>query len=213
VTHGDLDHIGGAPAVIADLHPREVWEGVPVPRDSSLQALRASARTRGIVWRTVRAGHALEVGGVSVEVWHPPAPDWERQRVRNDDSVVLRVRYGDVELLLTGDAGAEFERTLSDAAGLAPIRVLKAGHHGSRTSSAAAFVEAYRPHAALVSVGRGNLFGHPAPAVLARFRAIGAEVFRTDLDGFVSVETDGVSARIRTAGGRSWTLGVLRLPS
>ncbi len=213
VTHGDLDHVGGAAAVVADLHPREIWEGIPVPRDISLQALRDAARARGIVWRTVRAGHALDVGGVSIDVWHPPAPDWERQRVRNDDSVVLRVRYGDVELLLTGDAGVEFERARPDPSGLAPIRLLKAGHHGSRTSSAAAFVDAYRPQVALISVGRGNLFGHPAPAVLARFAAIGAEVFRTDQDGFVTVETDGVSARVRTAGGRSWTVGVLRLAS
>ena len=213
LTHGDLDHTGGALAVMADLRPREVWEGIPVPRDPSLHAIQTAARTGSIAWRTIRRGDVIEAGGVTIEVCHPPAPDWERQRVRNDDSVVLRVRYGDVELLLTGDAGPEFERAWPADAAAAPIRILKAGHHGSRTSSSSAFVTSYRPHAVLISVGRGNLFGHPAPAVLARFGDIGAGVFRTDEDGALIVETDGVEARVRTWRGRTWTIGTLRLPS
>jgi competence protein ComEC len=213
LTHGDLDHTGGALSVLADLQPREVWEGIPVPRDPALQEIRGAARAGGASWRTLRPGNLLEAGGVTIEVCHPPAPDWERQRVRNDDSVVLRVRYGDVELLLTGDAGPEFERAWPAEGAAAPIRILKAGHHGSRTSSSAAFLEVYRPQAILISVGRGNLFGHPAPAVLARFGAIGADVFRTDEDGALIVETDGVQARVRTWRGRTWTIGTLRLSS
>jgi competence protein ComEC len=212
ITHADLDHIGGAAAVLADLDPREIWEGVPVPRDAALQHVLALARAQGVVRRRIRRGDILEAGGVTIEVCHPPEPEWERQRVRNDDSVVLRIRYGDVELLLTGDAGPEFEQTWAESTG-APIRILKAAHHGSRTSSSAAFVEAYRPQAVLVSVGRGNPFGHPAPVVLGRFRDAGAEVFRTDTDGAITVETDGVQARVRTALGRTWTIAVWRWPS
>jgi competence protein ComEC len=212
ITHADLDHIGGAAAVLADLDPREIWEGVPVPRDAALQHVLAIAREQGLVRRRIRRGDILEAGGVTIEVCHPPEPEWERQRVRNDDSVVLRIRYGDVELLLTGDAGPEFEQTWAESTG-APIRILKAAHHGSRTSSSAAFVEAYSPHAVLVSVGRGNPFGHPAPVVLGRFRDAGAEVFRTDTDGAITVETDGVQARVRTALGRTWTIAVWRSPS
>ena len=75
-------------------------------------------------WRTVLAGARLELGDVVVEAMHPPAPEWERQRVRNDDSIVLRVRYGLVDVWLTGDAGAEFERsaTPSGRADAAPSR-------------------------------------------------------------------------------------------
>lgn len=209
ITHADLDHIGGASAVLADLDPREIWEGIPVPRDAPLQRVLAIAREQGLVRRRLRRGDILEAGGVTIEVCHPPEPEWERQRVRNDDSVVLRIRYGDVELLLTGDAGPEFEQGWAESDG-SPIRILKAAHHGSRTSSSSAFVEAYSPHAVLVSVGRGNPFGHPAPVVLARFRDAGAEVFRTDTDGAITVETDGVQARVRTALGRTWTIGVWR---
>jgi competence protein ComEC len=154
----------------------------------------------------------IEAGDVIVEVRHPPDPEWERQRVRNDDSVVLRIRYGDVEFLLTGDAGAEFEQGWAESDGAA-IRILKAAHHGSRTSSSAAFVQSYSPHAVLISVGRGNPFGHPAPVVLGRFRDAGAEVFRTDTDGAIIVETDGEQARVRTALGRVWTVSTWRWPS
>lgn len=213
ITHADLDHIGGAGAVLDDLNPREVWEGIPVLRDPALQRFLASARSRGIPRREIRRGDVLEAGGVTIEVCHPHAPDWERQRVRNDDSLVLRLRYGQVELLLTGDAGPEFERTWTAGSDRAPLRLLKAAHHGSRTSSAAEFLEAYRPQAVLVSAGRGNPFGHPAPAVLNRFNDVGADVFRTDRDGAITVETDGVVVRVRTALGRAWTLGFWRWPS
>jgi competence protein ComEC len=161
-----------------------------------------------MVWRTTRAGARLEIGRVTIDALHPPEPDWERQRVRNDDSVVFRIRYGDVDVWLTGDAGAEFESGLPEDLSTSRIRILKAGHHGSRTSTGERLVGAMRPHAALVSAGRGNLFGHPAADVVARLRAAGAEIFRTDRDGAISVETDGATVRILTVLGRSWTLSV-----
>jgi competence protein ComEC len=205
ITHPDLDHIGGAVAVADDLAPREIWEGVPVPRDPDAARLREFAEAGGLAWRQVLSGARLTIGGrIDVEALHPPAPDWERQRSRNDDSLVLRIRYGLVDVLLTGDAGDEFERRLPADLGDRPIRILKVGHHGSRTSTSARLVEAMRPHVAIVSVGRGNLFGQPAREVLDRLSAAGARLFRTDRDGAVSLETDGRSVRIRTALGGSW---------
>ena len=208
VTHPDLDHIGGALAVERDLAPREIWEGVPVPRHPDLIALRQDAKAHQMVWRQILAGHSLELGSVALDVLHPPAPAWERQRVRNDDSVVLRLRFGAVEILLTGDAGPEFERGFVPASPPFPLRMLKIGHHGSRTSSARAFVEAVRPQVAFVSAGRGNLFGHPAPDVLEHYERMGTMVFRTDQDGAIVIETDGREAEIRTMSGRRWSVRV-----
>ena len=205
-THPDGDHIGGALTVATDLRPREIWEGIPVPKNRERADLARLATTRGVPWRQLRAGDYLDVGGVTLEVLHPLAPDWERQRVRNDDSLVLRLRIGDVELLLTGDVGAEFEARYAREASPAPLRVLKVGHHGSRSSSSAGFLEAYQPQVALVSAGRGNLFGHPAPDVLARYAQFGARVFRTDQQGAITVETDGRRVDIRTSTGERWTL-------
>jgi len=202
VTHADRDHVLGAPGVVRDLRPAEVWEGIPVDAEPGRTALVDAARRHGAVWRTVHAGHRLDVGDVAVEVRHPAAPDWERPRVRNNDSVVLRLTYGDVEWLLTGDAAEEFEQPAAGSPTAGAIRVLKVAHHGSRTSSGQGFVDRYRPHLALISVGQGNLFGHPAPEVTDRLTRIGAETFRTDRDGAIQVETDGVRLRVRTARGR-----------
>ena len=146
----------------------------------------------------MRAGDRFTVDGVDVLVRHPPPPDWERQKVRNDDSIVIELRWGDVSVLMTGDIGRAVERTLIDATPPAPIRVVKVPHHGSLTSSSNDFVRALAPRAAVFSVGRANHFGHPAPEVVQRYRDIGAEIFRTDRDGAVMVETDGQSLDIHT---------------
>lgn len=203
VTHGDIDHVGGARRVTEDLHPREIWEGVPVPSHPPLVDLRRVAHDRGLTWRRLQAGHQLELGGVLIDVLHPPRPDWERPRVRNDDSLVLRVRFGLVEVLLTGDAGPEFESAYAGDALSPPIRVLKLAHHGSRTSSSEAFLDTYQPAVALVSAGQDNLFGHPTAVVLDRLRQRGVNVFRTDRDGATIIETDGREAHVRSWTGRT----------
>ncbi len=126
---------------------------------------------------------------------HPEPADWERQKVRNDDSIVLELRWRDVSVLLTGDIGKAVERTLTTTLGPARLRVIKVPHHGSLTSSTTEFVRALHPNVAVVSAGRANHFGHPVPEVLERYRAVGAEIFRTDQDGAVTLDTDGVLAR------------------
>lgn len=204
LTHGDLDHVGGARRVVEDLHPREVWEGIPVDADPTLIELRQVAQARRIPWRRLLAGHELELGAVQLLVRHPEPPDWQRVRVRNDDSLVLEIRYGDVAIVLTGDAGAEYEsrpRPADRNGGPPRIRILKVAHHGSRSSSSAAYLDALNPHVALVSAGASNLFGHPAPDVLARFAQRGVRVFRTDAHGAILIETNGRTVRIRTMGG------------
>ena len=210
-THPDFDHIGGTVSVARDMGPREIWEGVPVERNAARAALRDAELAAGVVWRRLQAGDSIDVGGARVDVWSPPRPDWERPKSRNEDSIVLSIRYRDVQVVLTGDAGEEFESRLAPEIDLAPIRILKVGHHGSRSSSTAGFVRAIAPQVALISVGAGNLFGHPAPDVVERYEAIGAQVFRTDLDGAVSVSTDGHEARIESVTGRTWRVGVMRL--
>jgi competence protein ComEC len=110
-----------------------------------------------------------------------------------------------VEWLLTGDVGQEVERQWPDEGDTgAPLRILKVAHHGSRTSSGEAFVSRYAPVAAVISVGRQNVFGHPSPDVVQRLAHAGATVFRTDRDGAVIVETDGREIRARTWLGRRW---------
>jgi competence protein ComEC len=198
VTHGDPDHIGGAVAVADDFRPRQIWEGIRLPRHVPTQEwLREAARLR-IPVSPLREGDAFRENGVQLRVLHPPAPDWERRRVRNDDSVAIEVVYGDVAILLTGDIGAEIERAIAPRLTPARVRILKIAHHGSRTSSSSVLLDSWRPQFAVISCGRGNRFGHPAPEVMERLNAIGATVLRTDRDGQITIATEGRSLRTRT---------------
>lgn len=205
VTHGDPDHVGGAVAVVRDFRPREVWEGVPVPRSERMRDLQQAAREGGAAWRRLRAGDRLRIGDVEIIVWHPPRPEWERQRVRNDDSLVLELRHGEVSFVLPGDIGTAVESVFGARLDPSPLRVLKAPHHGSRTSSSAAFIAALDPLLAVVSAGRDNRFGHPHPAVAQRYRAAGTTLLETGQAGAIDVCSDGRRIHVSTANGTSAT--------
>jgi len=205
LTHGDPDHILGARGVLRHAPARTIWEGVPVPPHPGLRALAAWARAGGISWRTVQAGDAERFGAVDVRVLHPPVPDWERQRVRNEDSVVLEIRIGEVSIVLPGDIGSEGERAIAPRLEPGRLVVLKAPHHGSATSSTQQLLDRLRPAAVIFSCGRNNRFGHPHPAVVERYRLIGAAVFSTAEDGAVFVESDGERVEVRGFVGRRTT--------
>lgn len=206
LTHGDPDHVGGAASVLEDFRPPLVWEGVPVPRHQPLRDLRARAQELGAGWHETHAGARWTYGAATVHVWHPPAPDWERPRVRNDDSIVLEIRVGDVSIVLPGDVGADIEAALASAVLPAPLLILKAPHHGSATSSSARVLDALAPTLAIVSCGRENRYGHPAPDVLARYAERGIEVLRTDRDGAITLTTDGRVVEVQSFTGRRLTL-------
>lgn len=198
VTHGDPDHIGGAVDVLTDFSPRRLWMSVLVPNHRPTDDLRDAANHLGILLDLRRRGETDVDGDVRLRVLHPPPPDWERRRVRNDDSVVLEIVYRDVVLLLTGDISAEVEREILPRLTPSPMRILKIAHHGSRTSTSPELLSAWRPQIALISAGRGNTFGHPAPEVLQRLEEIGARVLRTDVHGEVTLETDGQRVTVRS---------------
>ena len=202
ITHGDPDHLLGAGAVLRELPVSAVWEGVPVPPHAALRRLSAAARLQGLTWRTVQAGDVERDGDVEIRVLHPPLPEWERQRVRNDDSIVLELRLGRVSIVLPGDIGREGERAIADRFERGRLVVLKAPHHGSATSSTPELLAALRPSVVVFSAGRDNRFGHPHPAVLARYQAIGSAVFSTATDGAIFVDTDGTVVEVWGWGGR-----------
>jgi competence protein ComEC len=175
------------------------------------EVLTAARRSR-TRWRRVAPGDSLDIDGVVVTVLAPD-PVWTSSL---DDpnlaSVVLSVRIGRVRMLLTGDAEAPeeawlLERARHDSTVAAALRadVLKVGHHGSRTSSTPAFLAAVRPRLALVSVGRGNTYGHPHAEVVRRLVDGGARVVRTDESGSIVVRVAGARVTVETRGVR-WEL-------
>jgi competence protein ComEC len=207
LTHGDADHVGGAPSILREFKPYDVWEGIPVPRLGALADLRETTSRGGIRWVNVQRGDTMAIDGVQVIVRHPAVAEWERQRVRNDDSIVIELLWRQVSIVLTGDIGKEAEHAVAPHFEPARLRIVKVPHHGSRSSSTPEFVGALQPRIAVVSAGRGNRFGHPAQAVLDRYRRAGAAMFRTDRDGAVTVETDGEAVEVTTYTGRRFRAG------
>jgi competence protein ComEC len=196
VTHAHPDHVGGVPFLLRAFRVAAVWEGPAALVDPAWQRLDAALGASGVRRLTVVRGMRFEWDGASIQVLGPVPPPRPPLRVRNEDSVVLDVRFGEVHLLLTGDVTAEAERAIR----LSRADVVKVPHHGSRTSSSEAFVAATSPRLALVSAGARNPFGHPHPEVIERYARAGALVLRTDRDRTLAVATDGRRVWLRSAG-------------
>jgi len=192
LTHQDGDHAGGLAAVLRHFAVGEFWEtGRSGPGSADLERALGSARPAR---RVLGVGQRVWLGGAVITVLNP-APDGGPASA-NDDSLVLRLDWRGVSLLLTGDLGPGGEARLLQRGGRLRILALKVAHHGSRFSSSAAFLDAARPDLAIISVGARNPFRHPSAETLARLESAGARVYRTDRDGAVILETDGATLRV-----------------
>lgn len=185
VSHPDEDHAGGLEAVLEEVAVGTVLDpGRTVGQSGQRRALALATR-RAIPWRRVVTGDRWVLDGVELTVLHPDTVELGDHP--NDWSVVLHLRYGDFDALLTGDAEGAVEDRILEALPRGGVEVLKVGHHGSRTSSSRALLARIQPRVALISAGSRNRYGHPAPSVLHRLRQAGAVILRTDLHGTVGV--------------------------
>lgn len=188
ITHGDADHLGGAPVLMRAFEPGLVLEpGQPLPSRLYLEHL-AVVDLVGSRWRAARAGDTIRLDGVVLAVLHPDSAWIRRSFSANENSVVLRLSFREFDALLAGDIGQVAEEALLES--ISATEVLKVAHHGSRYSTSSAWLEKLHPLVAIISVGR-NRYGHPAPETIARLRSSGVEVLRTDRGGAVTIRSDG----------------------
>ncbi|MEZ4539891.1 MAG: DNA internalization-related competence protein ComEC/Rec2 [Chloroflexota bacterium] len=190
-THPDADHIAGLVDVIERYQVSMlITNGADPADDPDYAALLAAAEARGSVVHVARKGEVLLLDeGVRLEIIHAGKDGGMEDR--NDASVVARLRYGELTVLLTGDAGGAAEAAMLRDGEPLTATVLKAGHHGANTSSSEAFLRVVSPQVMIISAGRGNSYGHPHPAMLARAAAVGATVLRTDELGTLELTSDG----------------------
>lgn len=186
-SHADADHIGGLVYLVENFTIGRFLQGQDASDSALFAELQKTIRDHRVPSRPIRAGDAIEgLGPVEVTVLNP-TPDEDN----NDASVVLLVDFNEIEMLLTGDIETPAERRIIEGGRARDIEVLKVAHHGSRTSSSEAFLDAFTPEVALISAGRGNSYGHPSADVISRLNAHGITIARTDELGTLRVRTDG----------------------
>ena len=190
LTHAHDDHAGGLPALIENFHPAELWTGA-TPPSAAWFAVRKKAQSQGVKIMAMRSGWNFDFGGARVEILSPPPDYVPAASPKNNDSLAMRLTYGRRSFLLTGDMEKPMELGALAAGEPLAADVLKVGHHGSNTSSTREFLDAVAPTFAVISDGFENSFHHPHPLVLERLLAHHAEALRTDMQGLITVRTDG----------------------
>lgn len=210
MTHAHADHIGKADKVIAQYGVKElVYNGIPSTSKYFINALKA-AKANGTQQVKVKAGDVLDFGnGVSFEIVSPSQSliDEDTAAIKakkkvdvNNESVVGRLTFGNFAMLFTGDAEGPVEKTMAASYGKKlKCQVLKAGHHGSKTSSTAEFLKLVQPESVVMSLGVNNQYGHPHEALLNRLQKQGVKnIYRTDVNGTITIVSDGSSYSITT---------------
>jgi competence protein ComEC len=210
ISHPHGDHAGGAAPVLRRLRVAELADSGQVYGGHAYRDALATARARGVPVVYPRTGAQWRTDdGVVLQFLGPSLPLIANSRNDiNENSLAFTLRYGSFCMLFTGDAGATAEqRFLIEGTDLR-CEILKVGHHGSAYSSSPAFVRAVRPRYAIISVGRHNLFGHPAPSTLEVLQRAGAQIYRTDENGAVTIVSDGthvsLTSMLPSSGGASY---------
>jgi len=206
LTHPHEDHVAGLAPLLSRYRVGRVYEPGMIGPGPGYQAWTAAFTAGGPPRGRLSTGDRLELDGIRFQVLWPDAhkvperpPDGGTGI--NNVSIVLLGEFAGHRMLLAGDIEEEIDPTLIRR-GLPQVDLLKVAHHGSRTSSTPDLLAAVRPRVAVVSAGKGNPYGHPAPETIERLHAVARETYRTDLDGTVEVAFDGPTMRVRTTGPR-----------
>jgi beta-lactamase superfamily II metal-dependent hydrolase len=196
-THPHSDHIGGMQDILKNFNVRSVIDSGMPHTSPTYQKFLETIDRKNIPYKTVKKGDSFSPApGLTMLVLS--APDGNKDQDLNDGSIVLRASYGQINILFEADAGTATEESMMQSGLPLESQILKVAHHGSPHGTGSIFLEHVRPEAAIISVGAGNPYNHPALDTVARLEETGALVFRTDIDGTIIVRTDGMKFSLET---------------
>ena len=186
-THPHEDHIGSLDAIINHFDVDAVYMPKIMHTSKTFEDVLDAVANKGLKIKSPSPGDTIDFNGLEIEVLGPQ----REYKDFNNNSIVLKVNAGETAFLFTGDAEETADKDILQVGYDLQADVLKVGHHGSSTSSSQAFLQAVKPKYAVISVGVGNSYHHPEEEALQRLQSIGAEIYRTDLQGNIVCTTDG----------------------
>ena len=198
VSHPHVDHVAGLIGVLERYDVKNIVEAKESYNSSEFDSWREAVGSEGANDIEAIAGKEIDLGNdIKLTILHPfESVTGTETKTPHNDVVVVMLKYGEFEVMLTGDMEAKVERRLIMAGYDLDSDVLKAGHHGSKTSSSEEFLSAVSPEAAIIQVGSKNRYGHPSPEVLNRFENFGIKYYRNDIDGDIKLVSDGKNYQI-----------------
>ncbi|WP_313799798.1 MBL fold metallo-hydrolase [Cytobacillus sp.] len=193
-THPDADHIGQLDKVITQFNVGEVWLSGNPSSSQTFQRVLEAIHESGAGYEEPRMGDHYEIGPLKIDVLYPKVLTGKT----NEESISLKITYGDVRFVFTGDAAAENELEMIESGLNVEADILQLGHHGSSTSTSEEFLQAVKPKVAIYSAGNDNSYGHPHLEVVSLIQKSGMDLYGTNIHGTIIVTTDGNSYSINT---------------
>lgn len=192
ITHPHADHLGGMPAVLDNFKVGQIYDSGQTATTALYRQYLSMVKKKNIPFTVLTAGSEIAIANdIKLKIFAPEKPFITESEL-NNNSVVAKLIYHNFSMLLPGDAEKESEeRMLKTYGSELKSNVLKAGHHGSNTSSSIAFLKAVAPEASIISVGANNDYHHPHPSTMKKYADAKLKVYRTDMDGTVTITSDG----------------------
>jgi competence protein ComEC len=192
ITHPHADHLGGMPSILENFKVSQIYDSGQTTTTALYRKYLSLVQSKKIPFSVLTAGTEIVIANdIKLKILAPEKP-FIKDSELNNNSIVAKLIYHDFSMLLTGDAEKESEeRMLKNYKTELKSTILKAGHHGSNTSSSVSFLKAVAPDAAIISLGANNDYHHPHPSTLKKYGEAKAKIYRTDTDGTVTIDSDG----------------------
>lgn len=194
ITHPHADHIGQLDKIIDAFNVTEVWMNGEIANSQVFAKSLDAIEKNHVDYYEPKVGDAFDIGPLQIEVLHPKSITANT----NNNSLAMRMQYGEIAFLFTGDGEEQAEREMLASGEKLQADILHVGHHGSKSSTSEEFLKAVNPEIAIYSAGVGNSYGHPDSEVTDRINSSEILLYGTDIHGTIIVDTDGIAFNVRT---------------